>query len=481
MKNTKSILVASFVFIICFFSSCETTDFGDTNTNPNQPSNAVTSGLLTEAQKYLGNNYSTATVPNLYVQYLSNGDYPDESRYLGFNFSYDTEYQDVLVNLNEIIKVCTDETTKENASVYGGLNNQIAVSKILRSYIFVTIADRWGYAPYTEALKGTENLFPKYESVETIYKGSFEEIDEALSLINSEAGPVGDILFNGNMDNWKKLANSLKVIMSIRISKQVPGTTEYAALQYKKSIENAISGNNENIIYTFLEEDSNDNPWQDRFESRKDYCMAETFVNAMIGNGNPETPQDPRLDKYSDKPVNTPTKHAGGVYGEQNDTSDFSSITSNIIKNSKAPSFLFTYSQMLFAKAEAVELGWDAGSSEQLTKDAIKASMEQWEVNNTDITTYINTITYDGLKTIAYEKWVALFLQGHESWAEWRRYESLGVAPTLKIITNAINGNGIPRRHAYPGTAPSLNKENYDNAVKAQGKDDLDTNLWWAL
>ncbi|WBX73069.1 SusD/RagB family nutrient-binding outer membrane lipoprotein [Tenacibaculum pacificus] len=463
---------------IISFTSCNDVDFGDINNDPTKATIASTAALLTEAEKYFG-TYATDTAPNLYVQYLANGDYNDQSRYLGLNFSYNDEYADVLVNLNKIIELCNDPLTKVDAATNGSLNNQKAVSKIMRAFMYWSMTDRWGMLPYTESLKETENKFPKYDTQEDIYKGCFAEIDDALAIIDSGNAPKGDILLGGSMDRWKKFANTLRVVMALRISKQVSSPTGYAAVEFNKGITGAITSNADNIYYTFLSDDSNDNPWQDRFESRKDYVLANTFVNSLIGSGTSTTPEDPRLEKYGEKSSNT-LVYAGGIYGAKNNTADFSFITSNIINESTAPAMLFVYSQIEFAKAEAVLLGWYTGNTSTFYNKAIQASMDQWDVNITDAATYISNHPYTSLNDIANQKQVALFMQGYEAWAEWRRYKALGVAPALTIISNPINGTGIPQRHAYPGSAPTLNLDEYNNAVSIQGADDLDTVLWWA-
>ncbi len=476
----KHFLKISFIVItIISIASCDSVDFGDTNTNPNNPSVGSTATLMTGAQKYIGHNYATSPTPNLYVQYLANGDYDDQSRYLSFNFSYNTEYATVLRNIKEVIDLCDGESTKSAAGANGSVNNQKAVAKIMRAYMFWTMTDRWGMLPYSEAIQGIENSFPKFDSQEDIYTGCFTEIDEALAMIDSGNGPTGDIIFDGSMTKWTQFANTLRVVMALRISRKVPASTGYAAAEFNKGIAGSISSNSENLSFSFLTEDSNDNPWEDRFESRKDWVLADTFVDALIGTGTNVAPEDPRLAKYGEL-SSTSLVYVGGVYGETNNTANFSFITDNIINSTTAPAMLFTYSQVAFAKAEAVTLGWYAGSASAFYDTAIQASMDQWGVDGTDAATYIAGHPYASVTDIAQQKWVSMFLQGYESWAEWRRYEASGVAPTLKSLTNAINGTGIPQRHAYPGSAPTLNEAAYNAAVTAQGADDLDTKLWWA-
>jgi hypothetical protein len=144
-----------------------------------------------------------------------------------------------------------------------------------------------------------------------------------------------------------------------------------------------------------------------------------------------------------------------------------------------------TYAQILFSQAEAVKLGWITGDAKALYESAIKASIEQWIGVTAETPALITAflaqpdVAYDdakALQQIATQKWVALFYQGNEAWAEWRRTGY----PVLTPAKNPLNPSGkIPRRMGYPNTEQTLNKVNYDKAVASQGADTQDTKLWW--
>ncbi len=472
---TKTVLIA---LVSLSIIACDSVDFGDINDNPNAPSTAPSAGLLTNSMVAIGRPWTPSglvmsTAAMLYSQYLANGQYPDESRYVDFNWNYYTYYAGPLRDLQEVINVKTGSEALD-------ATNTIAVATLTRAYILHTMTDRWGYIPYSETLQGQENKTPKFDSQEDVYKGLFNEIDTALGMIDLTApSPKGDILLNGNMARWIQFGNTLKAVMALRLSKRDVDLGGLAKTKFNEAIENVITTSNENIKYTYLSDDNNDHPLQDRFvdEGRKDWIMSDVIVNYMIGNGSNTAPQDPRLAKYADPVVGTNT-FIGAEYGSGNDLVDnFSFITKNIIENGTAPAMIFTAAQMHFSMAEAVELGWMAGSAQDHFKMAIQESMNQWGVDAGAATAFINGYTYNGMQSIAEQKWVALFMQGYESWAEWRR---IGGPATIQPPAIMLNGTGVPQRQAYPSTTPSINKVNYDAAVAAQGPDDLDTKLWWA-
>lgn len=468
--NKLSLLLFTAVFT---FTACDTVDFGDKNVNPNSPSDASTALLLTNAQKTVS-GYIATTTANLYVQYLSNGQYDEESRYQTLNW---TPNYGVITNINRIIELNENADTKVAASANGSNANQIATANILKAYYFSIMTDRWGMLPFSEANKGLENPFPAYDSQAAIYDGLFAMIDSALSSMNSGNGPSGDILFGGNMATWTKFANTLKMTMALKLSKAdaAKGTSKFLE-SYNKGV-NAVS---ENLQYTYLTEDANDNPWQDRFESRRDYLLSDTFVTAMIGSGTDTAPQDPRLPMMGELTTNT-QNYVGAPYGASNSTVDnYSFITSDIIFKGDAPLMIFTYAEVCFARAEAAARGWTTEDAATWYANGIQASMDQWGVAGADATTYAASKPYGDESDIAYERWVAQFLQGYNSWSEWRRAKAMGSEAKIGLTApaNLVNGTDIPQRHGYSATAASLNKDNYDAAVAAQGADNLDTKLW---
>jgi hypothetical protein len=467
-KTIKKILL--FTVTTLFIYSCETVDFGDINTNPNNPSTASSSGLFTNALKSLPGHLTQAT-SILYAQYTANGQYPDESRYVTLNWSYYGWYSGALQDLKVVIDSNTEAPVPNS-------NNVIATATLLRAYYLHNMTDRWGMIPYTEALQGLENTTPKLDSQETVYKGLFDEIDTALALIStSQNGPEGDILFNGDMNRWKQFGNTLKTIMALRLSKRDGELGGYAKTKFNEAIGGAIKSSSDNIHYTFLSDDNNDNLWQDRFvdEGRTDWLMSDVIVDYMIGSGTNTAPQDPRLHKYANPLVGT-NKYVGADYGVGNDLiANYSLITTDIIYNQTAPAYIFTAAQIQFSMAEAVELGWMSGDAATYYNAGIQESMNQWGVDAADATAFIASAPYANVQSIAEQKWVALFLQGYEAWAEWRR---IGGPATIVKPADQLQGTDIPQRQGYSSTTPNINEENYNAAIAAQGPDTLDTVLW---
>ena len=470
-KITQKVLL--FTASILFMYSCNTVDFGDINTDPNNPSTPSSAGLFANALKSLP-GHLTNTTSILYAQYTANGQYPDESNYVTLNWSYYGWYSGALRDLKEVIDL-------NSASTSGNAANTVAAATLLRAYYLHNMTDRWGMIPYTESLKGLEDTFPALDTQETVYRGVMSEIDSALAMINGNGNPDGDILFGGDMARWSKFGNTLKVIMALRMSKRNGDMSDYPKTKFNEAIGGAIKSASENISYTFLSDDNNDNPWQDRYVDggRTDWLVSDVLVNYMVGTGTDTAPQDPRLAKYADPLVGT-SQYVGAIYGAGNDlVANFSLPTTDIIYNQTAPAYIFTAAQIQFSMAEAAVLGWmgTAGDAATYYNAGIQQSMDQWGVDAADATAFIASAPYVDMQSIAEQKWVSLYLQGYEAWAEWRR---IGGPATIVKPAAQLQGTDIPQRQAYATTTPDINKENYDAAVAAQGPDTLDTKLWWA-
>lgn len=98
-----------------------------------------------------------------------------------------------------------------------------AIAKILMANSMQYIVDFYGDAPFSEAFKREANLTPKYDKGEDIYRNLVVMINEATLAIDNTTPlfPVGteDEVFAGDMAEWKKLANTIKLRLLLRQSK----------------------------------------------------------------------------------------------------------------------------------------------------------------------------------------------------------------------------------------------------------------------
>ena len=116
------------------------------------------------------------------------------------------------------------------------------VAMTMKGFIFGTITDFWGDAPYTNALQGDEGQleyeFPEFDSQEVIYDGIISDLQEAVSLF-SQADDTGiseasDLYYGGDIESWRQFANSLLIRYYMRISEKNPGVA-------KSGVESLVS------------------------------------------------------------------------------------------------------------------------------------------------------------------------------------------------------------------------------------------------
>ena len=465
--------------------SCD--KFGDTNVSPALLTSASTKALLTNSQQSMNDlvlgNTAAARLGSLYIQHLSEGPYPGPSLYNDRNLAFSTWYTGPLYNLETIISYNNSGSPAANGN--GSKNNQIAVARILKAYYYLLMTDKWGDLPYTEALKGSEAFAPVYDKQQAIYTDLFKELAEASAQINaSESKVVGDVMLGGDMTAWKRFANTMRMIMGLRLSAKdaAKGKTEYAAAL----AAGVITSNAQNINYSFVAGDPNNaNPWYNNYTAglRNDYAISKTLTDYM------EPKVDPRLAIYAEVLAGNVVK--GLPYG-RNVAVNIPAAYSRIGKFFGGPGGsqgaampIFNYAQILFMRAEAAKLGYEAGgdaAAEQFYKDAIKASWQQYGVfDQAKYDTYIALagvayVAATGHRQIMTEKWVHMYLNSWETWNDWRRTGF----PVLTAAVDGVDVKGIPLRLGYPTSESSLNGTNYTAAVAALGGTDNNYGkMWW--
>ena len=492
--------------------SC-TKDFDEINTDPNKPPKFSTPYLLTSFQEFMTDNYYDewfgGRFSYIYAQYWSQMSYTDESRYLNrentinswWNYCYagrdidppDGAYNGGgIIDLIEIIRLNTDEETRDDAALLGGANvNQIAVARILKAFSLQIMTDTWGDIPYTEAFQGAENPLPVYTSQSVIYGDLLNELDEAQQQIDETAAAVsGDIIYGGDMAKWKKFANSLRLRVAMRMSKVPAGSLPSGVSSINAVINDAVAdgvfeSNADNAVLKYLGLVPNNHPLNENAKTRSDFAISEPFVALLNSYA------DPRVNFYGALPADTSIHEVTGFpYGltrigatALNDNT-FSRVdgtgpdpTGNFsgVYAPDAPAVLMDYAEVCFILSEANN--YDQTEYE----NGITASCEFWGVDEADITTYLASVPAALAQTVAEQKYIALYVQNNQGWCEWRRtgYPVLGL-PEGGIMEPGLTE--IPRRMYYPFDEETNNTANWSAACQAQGWGDtdlLDDRVWW--
>lgn len=486
MKMNKQLFLLMGLIGAIVFTGCQK-DFEEINTNPNEPTSVSTGFLLTASQKqimdiYYGSFWGSRRGMQL-AQYWSSNQYSNESRYQfrveTANGAWIDYYAGPLADLQRIIDLNTD--SPEDVGGFGSNGNQIAVAKLLQAWVYQHLTDAFGAIPMSQALQGVDNTSPGYDSQSEVYANLLTMIDEALSGMDGGAGPQGDQLYGGDMDMWTKFANSLKLRVAMRMS-DVNAQTAQAAAEEALGSGSLIVGNGDNAIFAYLPGAPNNNPINEDAKTRNDFAASNTMVNWL------DSLNDPRMMAFY--ATNADGNYVGEEYGlsEANAAltpDDAISQRSASILAGDFPGIYFDAAQTHFLAAEAAARGWTSIlSAEDHYNAAIALSMNFWGIDDeAAIADYVAqegvayaTAGADWKEAIGRQKWIALYMQGYEGWAEWRRLD-FGV---LQLpVDGVLQGDGIPHRMQYPLDEQTLNNASWTAGVAANGGDELNTPLWW--
>jgi len=215
-KHGSIALLASIVLVM----SC-TDKFEEYNTNKNKLSKLEPSQLpflFSKAQSTATNNgWNYQIAQNLfhdqYCQYFSNTTtyFPSDRLVIRMDWiraAWNPIYTEVVPQLQSILDA-TEPTSAEHA-----------LAQVLWVYTFHRLTDTWGPVPYFSA--GVAGLGVPYDAQDVIYDDMFKQLAEATTVLNGFAGQnvFGDydLIYGGNVDKWRKFANTLRLRLAVRIS-----------------------------------------------------------------------------------------------------------------------------------------------------------------------------------------------------------------------------------------------------------------------
>lgn len=452
----------------------------EANINPNatenaQPDYLLTGAIKTTADLYWGvtNNMNSSL---LFVQQWAKIQYTEEDRFIFSNSSFtslwSTGYAQSISSFNRIIE-SPDSLISPN---YRG------VALVLRSWVFLLLTDAYGDIPYSEAGNIDAYITPSYDAQKDIYPGLLEDLKKAKQILDPSGKAIaGDIIYNGNISQWEKLSNSLRLRIALRIADREPERARQEIDDLKNEGDPFISSNDDIARLIYLTSPQQ-NPVSASFETRNDYRVSKTLVDKLYELN------DPRLPVYASRPdVVTSPEYIGVPNGLSNSDASIlgfskTSRPGDYFRDPGAPAVIFSYAELLFDRAEAAARGFTNEDAGELYLNAIRASLEQYNIPQPSIDDYLSqaAVQFDPAnfrKSIGEQKWIALYGQGLEAFAEWRRLDY----PELTApVAGALSGQ-IPVRFIYPGTEQSLNGKNYKEAVTRQGPDLLTTRLWFDI
>lgn len=314
--NMKTFRLSILSIFITVLFSC-TDEFSDINKNPTAITTDQASAkyFLTVPQYKL---YAPDNFPywramlihaDRFAGYFTFGDnYSWWSDELGYK--YDAAYTDATWDfydgyfgyLDNFMKLTAPGGEFENKYMY-------AVGQIMKGLYFQMYTETFGEIPYSQAgVAGIE--LPAYDTQQAIYKGIIADLDAAMATIgdSTRTGPEGgvqdlganDLYCNGDLQKWKKLANTLKLRIALRALGS-PGD-DFSGTAITQALSNELLATDaDNVLLkkdnkiTKWNSDSYAGAWLDfgGFGSGGGWTMSKPLID-NLRNYN-----DPRLTKFA--------------------------------------------------------------------------------------------------------------------------------------------------------------------------------------
>lgn len=418
---------------------------------------------------------------------------------------FNSGYTNIMQPWAEIAKLADEQNRSEAA----------ALATIIKVEGMHRVADTYGPIPYVNY--GTGSLQNDYDSLEDVYNKFFEELDESIdvltTLVQLQPGvkmfEFFDIVYEGDVTSWVRFANSLRLRLAMRVANVAPGLAQEQA---EKAVNNPVGLIN-NEAQRAAVRHSAINYYHPVYEIAYNMNKGDARIGASIEsfmNGY----NDPRRRAYF---TQTAAGEYRGVRSGITGVSNWEAYregTSNFNMDTGTTEIVWmTAAETYFLLAEGAVRGWAMGGSAQsFYEEGVKVSFaenglseslaEDYVKDNTstparftdvignssiDAQTSV-TIKWDDsaadevkYEKISTQKWIAMFPDGPEGWAEFRR---TGYPKLLPVVRNQSGGtidNTLQIcRLPYPRTEYDTNADGVATGVaKLGGDDNGGTQLWW--
>ncbi len=323
---------------------------------------------------------------------------------------------------------------------------------------------------------------PAYDEQRDIYLedgGIVDNLNKAVQAIDSYQGNIpleGDILYQGDLSKWRKLANSLLLKAYIRISRVATMDDEMQALFDEGDF---IVEPADNAIFQFTDAAPNNFRMATaRIGDFNVYVMSETSEDIL------KQYNDPRIATFFRPTESNPGDYKGLLNGpDASETTitiaDFS-LAGTIFRENTGllKANIMTSWETHFLLAEAALNGYIDGDRQGLYEEGVRQSFDYWGVEMP-----VNYLTegeavFDldiALEQVITQKWISSYVKGFEGWIEYRRTN----IPELKTVAASLNNDLIPVKMPYPIDEAALNTQAYQAAIDKIGGNSINAKVWW--
>lgn len=480
----------SFLLLICVsLFSCRK-GFEELNMNPNVSTAVDPDALFAYAQNRYHTDYLNGVRTEIWglntwmqVQASINGISSAGDEYFisgdALNNTWSLMYADVLGNIEEAIRLTKDDPESVN---------KLSTYRIYRAYIFHRLTDLWDNIPYSAAhnVINDENqpdFSPSYDTQSVVYQDLISELRSASADFDPSKPNVGaeDWIYRGDVDKWKRFANSLTLRLAMRISDKAPDIA-LPIIQELTNEDHFIRSNQESA--RFPHSSNARNPLYELENTAQGMYNPSDFLIDMFLADN-----DPRIARYAEfapQSVVFGTFEYVGVpsflLSSDIDPNALNSFTTSYVGSyflsPDLPGNTFSYAETCFLLAEAALKGYGGNMIAGAYYDlGVRAHMDQLGIAQSEVDDYLNGPgQFNGtLEHIIQQKWKTfVYTDAIELYSEWRR---TGFPVLHNAQDQPIDASRVPVRLAYPAIETSLNGPNV--MAVGHGINDFFTKVWW--
>ena len=406
-----------------------------------------------------------------------------------------------------------------------------SIARIMKSMAFARLVDQFNDVPYSEALKGNQNLTPKFDKGQDVYQDLVKQLDTAMIAITAgQADPAvnslkssADPMFGGDMDRWKRYANTLKLRLLIKMAgvPELQSVTGPAFASFDTSIgfltsdavvnPGYVKTDRPNPTYNALAYSTTGATQQtSRIPTKWMYSfyngvkLTDPYRGGAVYRSFPSS----IVNQLGDESTGVPQAPASGTsWSVLTDNNDSDAI--GITKGPAASQIVMTAAESFFLQAEAYERGYLSGNAQTAFDNGIVASFTYLykDASNTvaagkdvaaDVAAYkaANNTSYlvnyelaasqaQRIEAIITQKYIALnMISNDEAYNEFRRtaYPAIVNGSLDPVRTFASRQSTSPRadklpsRLLYPQNEFNLNPTNVPTGV-----DQFNSKIFWDI
>jgi hypothetical protein len=384
-----------------------------------------------------------------------------------YNNAWDAAYAN-LYNLKIIREKCSEGGSEE------GNYHTLGIAQILTAYNLAALTDVMGDVPWTESIQPGVIFTPVLDRQEDIYNDIFSLLDDAIANLDKESVypslGVQDLIYGGETALWKKFAYGLKARYTMRLSLKTPAYADvisFADQSFTSIDEQAQFNYNGN---------TSQSPFYCMFQDRDYYGASQSLHNKLVERN------DPRDDVFFMAHPDVGGDLVFAPNGTANQVQSSYSISA--ISTITAPTYLLSYHEIEFLKAEANVRLNNRPAAEEALENAITAAFQKVNIGLTaaeavDYFTSSVKPRFDAnpLSEVMNQKYIAFFEEeAIEAYNDYRRLKALG--NNVISLDNPLNTNRFPLRYSY-GSEDVTTNINVRNAY-GDGNYVYTENVWWA-